>query len=143
MESPSASALIAPCGMNCGVCIAHLRERNPCPGCRGPDAGKPVTRTRCKIKTCGTLRERNAKYCFECEQFPCERLQHLDKRYRTKYHASVVENLETIKKSGIRKFLADEKRRWTCSRCGGTVSIHGARCSRCGYQESPEGDSLP
>lgn len=25
--------LIAPCGMNCGVCIAYLREKNRCQGC--------------------------------------------------------------------------------------------------------------
>jgi hypothetical protein len=25
--------MIAPCGMNCGLCIGHLREKKPCGGC--------------------------------------------------------------------------------------------------------------
>jgi hypothetical protein len=25
--------MIAPCGMNCGICIGHLREKRPCGGC--------------------------------------------------------------------------------------------------------------
>jgi len=28
------SSLIAPCGIYCGVCYAHLREKNKCFGCR-------------------------------------------------------------------------------------------------------------
>ena len=26
--------LIAPCGMNCAVCLGYLREKNKCPGCQ-------------------------------------------------------------------------------------------------------------
>ena len=47
--------LIAPCGMNCCVCMAYLREKNKCPGCRGTDVNKPITRVRCKLKTCEIL----------------------------------------------------------------------------------------
>jgi len=25
--------IIAPCGMNCGLCTGHLREKRPCGGC--------------------------------------------------------------------------------------------------------------
>ena len=27
--------LIAPCGMNCGICKYYYREKDKCPGCRG------------------------------------------------------------------------------------------------------------
>jgi len=30
----SSEILIAPCGMNCGACIAFMRDKNNCPGCR-------------------------------------------------------------------------------------------------------------
>ncbi len=30
-------SLIAPCGMNCGICLAYLRTKNVCPGCRVND----------------------------------------------------------------------------------------------------------
>ena len=29
--------MIAPCGLNCSLCSLALREKDPCPGCNGPD----------------------------------------------------------------------------------------------------------
>lgn len=52
MASLRKIALIAPCGMDCAVCIAYVRNTNKCPGCRGDDSGKPVTRVECRIKNC-------------------------------------------------------------------------------------------
>ncbi len=132
MESSNQFSLIAPCGMNCGVCTAYLRDRNKCPGCRGDDANKTVTRIRCKIKTCEAFNDDNVEFCFECGDFPCDNLKHLDKRYRTKYHMSMIENLENIKNFGLKKFLEDEKVRWTCSDCGGTICVHKGYCYDCG-----------
>jgi hypothetical protein len=128
-------SLIAPCGMNCGICSAYLREQNKCPGCRGIDIEKPITRIRCKIKTCDFFNARNAKFCFKCEDFPCADLQHLDKRYRTRYNMSMIENLENIEKHGIRKFVAIEKIRWSCPKCEGTINVHKGICANCGARK--------
>lgn len=123
--------LIAPCGMNCYICMAYLRKKNKCPGCR-IEANKPVTRVICKIKTCETLTENKLAFCFECENVPCKNLKHLDKRYRTRYNMSMIENLENIQKIGIEEFLKNEKIRWTCPECGGTVCVHKGYCYDCG-----------
>ena len=131
-QSLNIFSLIAPCGMNCGICLAYLREKNKCPGCRGIDLNKPVTRSQCKIKTCPTFKRKKSAFCFGCERFPCDRLKHLDKRYRTKYKMSMIENLEHIKKSGLTKFVANEKTRWACSECGGTICVHKGYCFSCG-----------
>jgi hypothetical protein len=132
MESLNKFSLVAPCGMNCGICIAYLREKNKCPGCRGTDAYKPVTRVRCKIKTCKIFQKGRAKFCFECGNFPCDNLIRLDTRYQTKYNMSMIENLENIKIYGIRKFVKNEDVRWTCSRCGGKICVHKGYCIDCG-----------
>jgi rubrerythrin len=71
-------------------------------------------------------------FCYECGDFPCGRLRHLDKRYQTKYHMSMIENLENIGKSGMRRFLKSEKAKWTCPFCGGTICVHRGSCSVCG-----------
>ncbi|KXS43386.1 MAG: hypothetical protein AWU59_1128 [Methanolobus sp. T82-4] len=136
MESRTEVLLIAPCGMNCGTCVAYLRHRNRCPGCRGPDDKKSVTRLDCRIKNCAVFHKENADFCFECGNFPCDRLKHLDKRYRTKYHMSMIENLENIRKSGIVEFMENEKIRWTCARCGGTICVHRGYCYDCGEKIS-------
>jgi len=132
MESKDKGLLIAPCGMNCGICKAFLRERNRCPGCRGPDAGKTATRRDCRIKNCATFHESKARFCFACRSFPCERLRHLDKRYRTRYGMSMIENLEYIQAKGIEDFLRYEGERWTCTSCGGTICVHEGCCYGCG-----------
>jgi len=49
------------------------------------------------------------KFCFECKKFPCDRLKHLDKRYRTKYHMRMIENLEILKKLGLKQFIQNEQ----------------------------------
>ncbi len=127
------SSLIAPCGMNCGICRAYLREKRKCPGCRGNDENKPFSFcVNCIIKNCDELKNNNAKFCFECKKLPCARLKQLDKRYRTKYNMSMIENLENIQKFGIRKFVKNEKLRWACSKCGGIICVHGGCCSNCG-----------
>ena len=103
------SSLIAPCGMNCDICRAYLREKNKCSGCRGSDENKLSSRVNCKIKNCIELKKNNFKFCYKCERFPCERINHLDKRYRTKYNMSMIENLNNIGKIGIREFVSNEK----------------------------------
>jgi hypothetical protein len=124
--------LIAPCGMNCGICMAKLRQKNKCPGCRGKDDGKPVTRLGCKIKSCENL---NSKFCYTCVDFPCLKLKKLDKRYRIKYNMSMIENLEYIKKYGVVAFLDSENVKWTCSECGGVICVHKGLCSNCGKRK--------
>ena len=136
MQPLNEIALIAPCGMNCAICMAYLREKNKCAGCRGTDINKPVTRRECKIKNCVTFTEGKSKYCFQCKKFPCDKLEHLDKRYRTNYDMSMIENLENIKKWGIRRFVKTEKERWACTKCGGTICIHKGICYRCGKKFS-------
>ncbi len=130
--------LIAPCGINCGVCRAHLRQRNSCPGCRAADGCRPKTRVVCKIKTCETLANGKLEYCSSaCEQFPCAVLLHLDKRYRTKYGCSPVENVLNIQKLGMPKFLGNEAEKWTCPQCGGLLCMHHPLCPACGYAWHP------
>ena len=126
------SKLLAPCGMNCGICMAYLREKNHCPGCRFFNSKEPVSIARCIIKNCETIKE--AKFCFSCEKYPCTRLKNLDKRYTTKYGMSMIENLENIKRLGIREFVKDERVRWACSKCGGTINVHRWKCFDCGAE---------
>ncbi|NMB48613.1 DUF3795 domain-containing protein [Candidatus Kuenenbacteria bacterium] len=112
------SNLIAPCGMNCGVCLHYLRERNKCPGCF---SGRKVNQKpiKCPIRLC---KNRQGEYCFDCNKFPCERLMRLDKRYRERYKMSEIENLKHIKDKGIKNFLTSERKKWISKK--GTFCVH-------------------
>jgi hypothetical protein len=125
------ASLIAPCGMNCGLCLAYLREKNKCLGCNGSDLGKPAYCLKCRMKNCETIRNNKSKLCYECDKFPCLRLRQLDKRYRTKYSMSMIENLKQIESSGIDIFLENETIKWTCNNCGGNICVHRGYCLNC------------
>ena len=132
-------SLIASCGMDCGICLGHLREKNKCPGCREMDAYKLSYGRKCIIRSCQILKKNNWKFCSDkCEKFPCTRLKNLDKRYRTKYGMSMLENLEHIKKFGIKNFVKFEQKRWKCPKCGELFCVHRDFCLKCGEKKISE-----
>ncbi len=127
--------LIAPCGMNCGICMAYLREKKKCSGCRGSNENKNKSCVMCRILNCSELHKNHLQFCIECSNFPCERIKHIDKRYRTKYNMSMIENLTMIKKQGIQRLLEQELERWKCPTCGNMISCHNMFCYHCQVEE--------
>ncbi len=124
--------LIAPCGMNCSLCIGHLREKKPCGGCfKVHDPNKPKVCRSCVIVNCAYLAETSSGFCYDCLKFPCTRLKNLDKRYRTKYRMSMIENLGFIKAQGLGTFVKAEEKRWKCKVCGSGLSVHRDFCLHC------------
>ena len=128
--------LIAPCGMNCALCSAYLaythqipRKRGEiyhCEGCRPRDK-------RCAYlkRHCAPLSNGSVRFCYECKDFPCVRLKHLDARYRKEYGMSFIENLEVIRDKGLNQFLKDQQNKYSCSKCGDWISIHNRKCFEC------------
>jgi hypothetical protein len=125
------TSLIAPCGMNCQLCGAYIRDRNVCPGCRGDDRFKSKSCVNCRIKNCEVIATEGLRFCYGCDSYPCKRIKHLDKRYRMKYGMSMIENLAHIQKLGIRQFVRDEVEKWTCPGCGGLLCVHKPECPTC------------
>lgn len=136
-ESAITLSLIAPCGMNCGICMAHLREKKQCAGCLGSDEGKPAHCVQCRIKNCAYLKETTTSgLCIDCAKFPCARMKQLDRRYRTKYNMSMIENLQAIQAIGMQAFIKKEQARWACSHCGGVICVHSGVCHDCGESQA-------
>jgi hypothetical protein len=129
--------LVAPCGMNCGLCMGYLRDERRCSGCRTGDDGKAKSVLACTIRKCETLRAGKSKFCFACARLPCPRLKRLDARYRGKYRMSMIENLRAICDVGVKAFVESERKRWRCPGCGGVQCVHTAECIYCGHLWSP------
>jgi hypothetical protein len=123
---------LAPCGINCGTCRAYLRTRNKCSGCMSPGGSNISHCINCSIRNCELLKNTDSKFCFQCAQFPCPRIKHIDKRYRTKYKTGLIQNLRIIKEAGVEAYLLNEGNRWTCSSCGTALCVHQDNCLRCG-----------
>lgn len=131
--NPILKELIAPCGMNCALCSRYLAyannlTRSHCIGCRPSKKNCGV-----KNKCTGTknISEGNIPFCFECSQYPCKSLHHLDERYRKNYGMSMIDNLEFIHKNGIAQFIKSQYKKHHCSQCGNLISVHNNKCFKC------------
>ena len=132
--------LIAPCGMNCGLCTRYLAMRNDvqskgvdisyCTGCRPRDRKCAFVQ-----KDCELLRKRQIKFCYECPDFPCGKLKKLDDGYRKRYHMSMIDNQQYIRDYGMEKFLEKEAQKWKCPDCGSVICCHNGLCYNCRVDE--------
>ena len=137
------SELIAPCGMNCAVCSGYLALKNDvkskgirmpyCKGCRPRDKKCAFLKKRCEL-----LLSNKVEFCFECKDFPCEKLKHIDKRYQTFFRMSLIGNLEFIKENGISKFLEVHEGKWLCPKCNEAICCHNSLCFNCDLDELRE-----
>ena len=132
--------LIAPCGMNCGICSAYLAlsrnlpKQTHCTGCRPRGKNCAFIKRRCQ-----RLTENTVNFCFECDDFPCRNLSHLDERYRRNYNMSMIENLRQLAQEGMEAFLKDQREKYRCPNCGSVICIHNGKCYDCQTVESWRG----
>ena len=129
--------LVAPCGMNCGICSGYLAFKYDvknkgikmpyCAGCRPRDKKCAFLKKRCNL-----LLNEQVQYCYECPDYPCDGLRHIDKNYRASFRMSMIENLDYIKENDIKQFLSREEEKWKCPECGKVICCHNGICFNCG-----------
>jgi hypothetical protein len=136
MSTVFAPERIAPCGMDCNVCSGYLAMQHDvkskglrmtyCIGCRPRDKKCAFLKKRCT-----RLLNHTVQFCYECPEYPCEHLKHIDTRYRTCFRMSLLENLTDIKKNGMETFLRSQEKKWRCPTCGGVICCHNGLCFHC------------
>ena len=138
MSKVFCAKLIAPCGINCGTCIAFFgytmsgkKRKHSCGGCWSRERHCAFIKKKCK-----KLANKQLDYCFECNDFPCEVLEKLDSRYVEKYGMSLVGNLKHLNTKGIVEYLKYEEERWKCPSCEGVICVHNKKCYTCGFTHS-------
>jgi hypothetical protein len=139
--------LVAPCGMNCGVCKSYLAysrgvpkkkgKVSHCSGCRARDKNCAFIKRDCPQKV-----GRQLRFCYECSNLPCKELTKLDEMYRSRYGMSMVENQKIMRDKGIDEFLRSQVEKYRCPSCGDVVSVHDGKCYACGFQgPKPKGSN--
>jgi uncharacterized protein DUF3795 len=70
--------LIAPCGMNCGICIGYFgytmngaKRKIDCIGC------KPKEKSCAHLNYCKKIKKKEVQYCYECTDFHVTALKEL------------------------------------------------------------------
>jgi hypothetical protein len=139
MSKKFSAELIAPCGINCGVCKAYLAYSRGVPKKKGQVShctGCQVRDKQCAFikKDCEKLRKKQIRFCYQCTDMPCDHLAKLDKHYMARYGLSMVENLKILKEKGVEAFLKGQAEKYRCPSCGDVVSVHDGKCYKCGFQ---------
>jgi len=134
MNNPISEDLIAPCGINCAICSRYLAykydlRRSQCAGCR--PSNKNCTYLFAKCTKANNVATNKRDFCYACEDYPCKQLKRVDARYRQNYRVSIMENLESIRQSGMRHFIDEQVEQHRCARCGGLISMHNRKCFAC------------
>ncbi|MBN2828874.1 MAG: DUF3795 domain-containing protein [Candidatus Cloacimonetes bacterium] len=121
MLKNSELALVSPCGMYCAECSAYkvkdnpelmkllvatgLKEENlPCLGCRAVDGNCLHLDGRCEQFIC--VEEHGIEMCYECDDFPCSKLNPSVDRANTLPHNMKMFNQCYIQNHGVRAWIA-------------------------------------
>jgi hypothetical protein len=132
------------CGLYCGACdvlqanqdgmveeLARAWGMDPgqlrCHGCK-TDVNAVYCR-QCGIKACA--RDRVLEYCFQCADHACPRLV----GFWTDgcaHHALARRGLDALRRQGLDPWLAEQRARWSCPRCGAGFTWYDTQCRACG-----------
>jgi hypothetical protein len=128
---------IAVCGLNCPRCGIHQAYNNKdrewqvrigkdifgedadidpetirCGGCRG--SLEIHWSENCNLRKCAE--ERGHTYCFECDDFVCEKLEDFGS-HGPGFHARTVENMKQMKEIGLNAWLLKQQEKGPAVMC--------------------------
>jgi hypothetical protein len=132
------------CGIYCGACpvmAANLKGNVEekaqewgmkakdivCNGCKARTNAKFCKE--CVMRLCA--RDRGVDFCADCEEYPCPSFQTFQ-RDRYPHHTLIAPNLATICKLGVETWLEQQKKRWSCPKCGTPFTWYEEECQSCG-----------
>jgi hypothetical protein len=122
------------CGLYCGACPIMLNTEagtgtEQCYGCKSeqPTGYCAI----CGIKACA--RRKGYEFCNECSEYStCELMQKFMEDTKWPYQQIVSNNMESIQKNGLSKWLEAQEQRWRCTNCGASHSWWDETCPQCG-----------
>lgn len=144
--------LVGICGIYCGTCPRHLAPRIQddayltqtsletgysadeirCDGCLSEKVYPACIDCRAGFRRCA--QERNVTWCFQCQEFPCQRLRDfLDIHIVNgiSHPAKLIEELQSMKDRGIDAWIEKQEETDCCPRCGRILYWYDLQCSRC------------
>ena len=151
-------ALVAPCGLYCGVCAIYMAGRDNnlkfkerlvdvykgnVPGKGKLDGSETLSVDDIKCSGClsdevfiyckqceikNCTTEKGYTGCHQCDQFPC---QHIEDFPMTVGKKVILRTIPYWKEVGTDKFVENEESRYVCSECGNKVFRGVVKCNKC------------
>ena len=111
--------LVAPCGIDCGICELYTckdnpamteyliakgfsREVLPCKGCLDVEGKCPIMSSVCEIYIC--TQHKKVSRCYSCDEFPCAKLTPSADKAGVLPHNLKVFNSASMKRIGVEEF---------------------------------------
>jgi hypothetical protein len=147
--------LVGICGLYCGTCQIYLAsqendieqlekisqstsipiEEIRCDGCLSDKVFFPCVECRHGFRQCA--REKKVTWCFQCHDFPCQRLSDFTNVHiinGISHHALVIEDLQYMKEHGIEQWVEQQERAGRCPQCRKRLYWFVRECSNCHMQ---------
>ncbi len=144
--------LVGICGIYCGTCPRYLAPRIQddaylkqtsretgysteeirCDGCLSEKVYPACIDCRAGFRRCA--KEKNITWCFQCPDFPCQRLRDfLDIHIvnEISHHAKLIEELQAMKDQGIDAWIEKQEKAGRCRGCGKMLYWYDLQCSNC------------
>jgi hypothetical protein len=101
--------------------------------CHGCKSGSLFTNCRiCKIRTCAM--EKKVDHCVDCGDYPCAMFSEwLKMKVLLPHLKQVPGNLESIKKTGVNRWLTEQEKKWECPECRTGFAWYSSKCGNCGH----------
>jgi len=151
MENPIRNR-VGICGLYCGTCpyflaprigdtdmMTRLSQQNGiaaealrCDGCLSDRVSHHCVDCRHGFRECASTH--GVTWCFQCADFPCERLEGFRDIHivnRISHHARVIEDLREIVNGGIDSWIEKQEADSRCPTCGKTLYWFDHSCSVC------------
>jgi hypothetical protein len=145
--------LVGICGIYCGTCpsylaqvendIAELEKRAQemgftveevrCNGCLSDKVMPTCIECRYGFRQCAI--EYGVTWCFECQDFPCQRLEdfrHVHIVDGISHHEHLVDELYYLREHGIEDWLEKREKEGRCPQCGRRLYWFVRVCPDCG-----------
>ena len=155
MMKQDAYELVGICGIYCGTCPSYLAwqendieqlerraQRNGisieevhCNGCHSDKVMPSCVECRPGFRKCA--REHKVIWCFECTDFPCQRLREfrdIHVEYGISHHEHLIDELQYIKEHGINSWLAKQEKAGRCPKCEKGLYWFTQTCPNCQTQ---------
>jgi len=146
------SKLVGICGIYCGTCPSYLAfQKNDmerlekmsiekglyihelqCDGCLSDRLASHCIDCKHGFRTCAA--EKQVKWCFECDDFPCQRLEDFKDVHIVNgisHHEHLIEELKYIKDHGIEDWVKLQDKKALCSGCGEVLYWFDRECPDC------------
>ena len=147
--------LVGICGLYCGTCPSYLAYRKNdveqlerisqamdisieeirCDGCLSDKVMPYCVECKAGFRQCA--REKKVTWCFECSDFPCQRLRGFTNVHIVSgisHHAHVIGDLQYMKEHGVEQWVEGQERGGRCPQCWERLYWFDRECPNCHFQ---------